>query len=507
MDMISPMGVTLQTEAIWSQEFAQTVDRLTQDVVPELLLMEHAGLAVKEQVIRGQGLANDKIVIVAGSGNNGGDALVVARLLADYQPDVVLVDSTMHGPTANRQLQIVRSLHINVFVYRRNLLQRYAGQQLLVIDGLIGLGLRPPLRDNVSLLIAEINDLPSKQVIAIDLPTGLKTDSAEIDSEVVQADYTVTFGAKKPAHLLAGSKDFCGSVTVAKIGFPDHIIRQTRQQLPPLLHELKIEPLLACQPFADLPASAHKYQRGHVLVIGGSRGKHGAPLLSALAALRGGAGWVSVALDSDQHPMILPLTYEDFFRQATVAVPELSEFVSYRQVRVIIIGPGTVRSVITDELWEFFTRFTNDGGRVVIDAAATGGLLANDYRADGVILLPHAGEWRKLPAEPPSDLTTIAHAQKIAERCGFTLIHKDASPLVFARQTPVYVCPFGRNNLAKAGSGDLLAGLVGSYLLRPLLPAQAFAIAYAKLATVADNNPFGEHGLMATDLLCGNPLI
>lgn len=499
-----PQDLPLQAETIWSQEFSKTIDRLTQDIVPELLLMEHAGLAVKEQVIRCRESTNDKILIVAGSGNNGGDALVVARLLADYKPDVILLDSTMHGSTANRQLLIVRGLHINVFVYRRNLLQRYADQQLIIVDGLIGIGLRPPIRDDVSLLIAEINSLPKKQVIAIDLPTGLSTDSAKTNGEVIQADHTVTFGAKKPAHLLAGSKDFCGSVTVAKIGFPDHLVQQTQQRSPSLLHELKIEPLLECQPFADLPASAHKYQRGHTLVIGGSRGKHGAPLMSGLAALRGGAGWVSVALDSDQQPPILPLTYEDFFREATVAVPALSEFVSYRQVRVIVIGPGTVTPIITDELWDFFTRFTGDGGRVVIDAAATGGLLANDYRADSIILLPHAGEWRKLPAEPPVDLPTIASAKKIAEHHGFTLIYKDASPLIFARQTPVYICPFGKNNLAKAGSGDLLAGLVGSYLLRPLSPSQAFAIAYAKMATVA--NKLGEHGLIASDLLA-TPLI
>ena len=495
--------IPLATEAIWDQEFSKTIDRLSQELVPELLLMEHAGLAVKEQVIRCQGLVSDKIVIFAGSGNNGGDALVVARLLADYQPDVVLIDSTMHSSTANRQLQMVRALHINVFVYRRNLLQRYVDQQLLIIDGLVGLGLRAPLRDDLSLLIAEINNLPRKRVIAIDLPTGLRTDSAEIDSAVVQADYTVTFGGKKPSHVLAGSKDFCGSVTVAEIGFPTQIIRQTQQRLPPLLNELKVEPLLACQPFADLPASAHKYQRGHVLVIGGSRGKHGAPLMSGLAALRGGAGWVSVALDSDQQPMILPLTYEDFFRSATVAVPELREFVNYRQVRVIVIGPGTIEPIITDELWDFFVSFTEGGGRVVIDAAATNGLLANNYRAtDGIILLPHTGEWRKLPADPVYDLTTIADAKKIAERHGVTLIYKDASPIVFARQTPVYICPFGKNNLAKAGSGDLLAGLVGACLLRPsLLPAQAFAIAYAKLTTVANNNQFADHGLIPTDLL------
>lgn len=499
-----PRGISLEVEEVWGQEFVRTVDRLAQDVVPELLLMEHAGLAVREQVISCRGLVDEKIIIVAGSGNNGGDALVVARLLADYRPEVILLDDVMHSSIANRQLQIVRALRLNIFVYRRNLLHRYADQRLLIIDGLIGLGLRPPLRDDVSALIAEINNLPRKRVIAIDLPTGLKTDDAKIDGEVVQADYTVTFGAKKPAHVLAGSKDFCRVVTVANIGFPDSVIRQTRRQLPVLLHELQFESLQACQPFADLPASAHKYQRGHVLVIGGSRGKHGAPLLSGLAALRGGAGWVSVAIDSDQHPMILSLTYEDFFREATVAVPELSKFVSHRQVRVIVIGPGTVVPIITDELWDFFIKFTDDGGRVVIDAAATTGLLANNYRAnDGIILLPHAGEWRKLPAEPPTDLTTIASAQKIAEHHGFTLIHKDASPLVFARQTPVYICPFASNNLAKAGSGDLLAGLVGACLLRPLSPTQAFAIAYAKLATIANtvSNKFGKHGLMVSDLL------
>ena len=475
--------------------------------------MEHAGLAIYQQALR-QGAADRKTIILAGGGNNGGDALVAARLLHRYQPTVILLHAKQRSELNAAQLRIYLALtgtQQEALLYRQGMLAQFEQHKVLVIDGMAGLGWRGEAQGEVHEIITTINAMSAAEVLAIDIPSGLAADGNTSISTALRADVTLTFGARKAVHVLAASRALCGTVQVADIGFPAACVQTAAQSHPPLLSWVDGVSLLTAEPFANLPRTAHKYQRGHVLVVGGSRGKYGAPLLSGLAALRSGAGLVSVALaqPDDEPPQGLPLElmYECFFRQGKVDCTQLADFVSRRRVRVIVIGPGTMAAVIDDALWEFLQQYTAEGGFVVIDAAAISGVLKRKA-ARGVLLTPHVGEWERWGGAKithPYTMAQCAEIKHIAEAQGLHLVYKNAYPLLFSAQAsePVYICEGGDNSLAKAGSGDVLCGIIAAHLLAYGEVTPAFLTAYAQLAQRAQLMcaTLGQHALLPSDLL------
>ena len=481
--------------------------------------MEHAALAVRDCAWR-LGGERDKIVIVAGRGNNGGDALAVARLLANYKPDVLLTTPASATPLHQKQLQAVQQLKIKTEVYRAGLFHaKYANTHLLIIDGICGLGMRGEFTPVMQQLVHEINSFPHKKVLAIDLPSGLVTDSGHLPQHAISADMTVTFGNKKPAHVFAPTRDLCGEIVETEIGFPPATVQAVVASKQPLMYGVKLPILLVeTSPYTQttLKASAHKYQRGHVLIIGGSAGKYGAPLLAGLAAMRSGAGWVSVATPKQtQMSMPLDLTYEDFFQTGKINLKALQAFVKHRKVRAIIIGCGCLQSPITTELWDYLVQFAANDACVIVDAGALQDTLSFQQQGHAnIILTPHAGEWKTLstPAPvTPNCLDSVRAVHNLATEHNLTLVYKNACPLVFAPQTTaVYACDFGNNSLAKAGSGDIFCGiLAGSALAKLTTDPTSFAsthavlTAYAKLVATANKaiSYVGKQALTPTLLL------
>ena len=556
--MPQSFSLDISTQPIWSHQLATAVDTVSCALMPALLLMERAGAAIHAQALQ-HGAAQHKIIILVGSGNNGGDALVAARLLHAYQPEVVLLNAKPSSALAAQQLHIytaVTQTQAADLLYRQGMLTKFAAQKVFVIDGIAGLGWRGEARGTVQEIITAVNAMPDAKVLAIDIPSGLATDGATAShdslplsashdslplsaspdslplsaspdslplsashdslplsssSTAIKADVTLTFGARKAAHVLTASRALCGTVHVADIGFPSHCVQEAMNQHPPQLHWVDSEPLMTANPFAALPRTAHKYQRGHVLIIGGSQGKYGAPLLSGLAALRAGAGLVSVALDQrdEQQPQGLPLelVYEYFFRDGTVDSAELAKFVAARRVQVIVIGPGTVDTVIDDQLWQFLQKYTAEGGFVVIDAAAVSGVLERKAK-QGILLTPHPGEWERMMTAKtphPHTLELCTEVKRIAVAQGLYLVYKSACPLLFTPHAadPAYVCDSGDNSLAKAGSGDVLCGLIAAHLLALRAVTPAFFTAYAQLAERAKllSARQGPDTLLASDLL------
>ena len=501
------------TQHVWSQQLAVAIDTTSGAVLPPLLLMEHAGLAIYRQALR-QGATHHKTIIIVGGGNNGGDALVAARLLHRYKPTVILLNAKQRSELNAEQLRIYLALtgtQQKTLLYCQGMLAQFEQRKVLVIDGIAGLGWRGEAQGEVQEIITAVNAMSAAEVLAIDIPSGLATDGNASINTALRANVTLTFGARKAVHVLAASRALCGTVQVADIGFPAACVRAAAQAHPPALSWVDVVSLLTAEPFTNLPCTAHKYQRGHVLVIGGSRGKYGAPLLSGLAALRSGAGLVSVALaqPDDEPPQGLPLElmYENFFQRGKVGCAQLAEFVTRRHVRVIVIGPGTVAAVINDALWEFLQKYTAEGGFVVIDAAAVSGVLGRKA-ARGVLLTPHVGEWERLGEAKlthPQTIAQCAEVKRMAEAQGLHLVYKNACPLLFSAQAsePVYVCEGGDNSLAKAGSGDVLCGIIAAHLLAYGEVTPAFLTAYAQLAQRAQllRARLGQHALLPSDLL------
>jgi hydroxyethylthiazole kinase-like uncharacterized protein yjeF len=289
--------------------------------------------------------------------------------------------------------------------------------------------------------------------------------------------------------------------------FHPEAIRSARAEGP----ELEFNPEWP-RPWAKLPADAHKYTRGHVLVIGGSAGKLGAPLLAASAAFRSGAGWVSVALLAHEHqpPLPVSLTYESWAMGGRIRAAEFEHFLHERRVKSVLIGPGTTDCPLDATILAILQKWNRDRGLfVVLDAGALRGLgpLLKHFPFDPqrTLLTPHPGEWRALAADH-GDLGSLADLEKAWAFCaetGVTLFYKSASPFALWPKRQLASSTSGDVRLAKAGSGDLLAGVALSLgtsgLSAPAAACQAQAI--VALAAQKASGIHGRHGLIPDDLL------
>lgn len=459
--------------ALWSAAEAKDIDRLsTQDHgIPSLALMEEAGQALFRKALRlWKPLSH--FYILAGPGNNGGDALVLARLLfqADFPFSVFDVrdDGSKESSERQTQRQRLESLGIALQRFVDRLPSSPSQSPLLIVDGLLGVGFHGELRPGrIRLCLEEAAKLKAHSVLAIDLPSGLDADLWDQAKALLPASHTLTFGARKAVHCADPSRLFCGEISVAALSFASESIRKTTAARP-----FRLEKAAASRGldhlWRKLPRDAHKYSRGHVLVIGGSPGKGGAPLLTAEAASRAGAGWVSVApLSRDLAPELPPaFTYESFALNGTIDPRALESFVKERRVKGIAIGPGTMRSPLTDELLRILQALQAEKDIfLVFDAGAlqdfSKALPAKlRFNPERTLLTPHPGEWSRISKDLPElkGLKDLPAALEVCERLGLSVIYKSSTPLSCSPARVSFQSE-GSYALAKAGSGDVFAGL------------------------------------------------
>lgn len=288
-----------------------------------------------------------------------------------------------------------------------------------------------------------------------------------------------------------------------------------------LVHTARI---LSENPWALLPENAHKYDRGHVLVIGGSAGKVGAPLLCAMAALRGGAGWVTVAIaKADYHagpsPEIPPeLTFEDLHKNdGTIDQSRLETFLRTRRVRSIAVGMGWITNKLNAKiLTTILTHLDKVDGNLTIDAAATQGLadltqpLPKTLRPmlRRVIATPHVGEWSKMSEKSFGKIkskTDLAKAVELTRVLGFNIFYKSSVPLLLSpdsKVSPIAVTA-GNRTLARAGSGDILAGVISALGLSQLPYWFIACRAQCQVAKAADTagKAYGVDSVIASDVI------
>lgn len=417
---------------------------------PGMTLMEAAGRAVADAA---NGLMPEgPVLVVAGPGNNGGDGFVAARLLAARGREVVVV---LHGDPARLRgdAAIARGRWGGPTVP--------AGRPLpcpaLIIDSLFGAGLDRPVTGAAADLIAAINAAPVR-VLAVDLPSGLHADTGRPLGAVVEADATVTFFRRKPAHLLLPGRDLCGQVTLADIGIPAEVleaIRPTAFENTPALWERALR----------RPGAAdHKYRRGHALVLSGPMTRTGAARLAAGAALRAGAGLVT--LGSPPGALAVNAAHLTAVMLARIDGPEaLAGMLADPRITALALGPGLGTGVAEAALVE--TALAADRP-LVLDADALT-LLAADpdrLRARGApaILTPHGGEFARLFPDLGPDLDKPARARAAAERSGAVVVLKGADTVIAAPDGRIAINANAPPWLATAGSGDVLAGIATGLL-------------------------------------------
>jgi len=449
--------------------------------VPGPVLMENAALAVVEALAERFPGAR-RVGIVCGPGNNGGDGLAVARHLATRGYELAVAVDRFGGrlsDDAELQLGICRRLGLEVRELEPEQEdERLAGVDLLV-DALFGTGLSRPLGGAAARRVEALARLAAPR-LAIDLPSGLDADRERPVGPVLAADLTVTFVAPKPAHVLPPACDLCGEVVVADLGVP-----APEEEAPGALHLLLSEEVGGW--LVPRERDAHKGHFGHLLLVAGSRRLPGAAILSARAAVRGGAGLVTVAAPAElaaalaaasPESMQLPLPATAGGGTARSALDTLLAAAAERTV--VAAGPGLGRDPETLALIEAFALATDRP--LLLDAD---GLAPFDGAAEKLaarraptVLTPHPGELGRLLGRTTAAVLDgrLSAAREAAARAGAILVLKGRRTLVVAPDGEAWVNASGGPELASGGSGDVLTGLIASRLAQGDDPAVAAAL-------------------------------
>jgi NAD(P)H-hydrate epimerase len=379
------------------------------------------------------------IVILCGKGNNGGDGLALARLLHEYKVGrmrvVLAADPAEFAGDAAENLERLRQLGIHpVFQIPEKLRERR--EVNIVVDALLGTGLKGPPTGRTAELIRATRDFPQARIVAVDLPSGLGGGG-----DCVRADITVTFTAPKVEHYLApGAEEHVGRLVVAQIGSPPWLIPGGLEVSSPGDFRHLLRPR---------KRDAHKGDFGHVLVVGGAPGKSGAAAMSGLAALRAGAGLVTVAC-------------ADSSRLAPELMSESLDSFSLERMTVLAVGPGLgERRGLVPNLVKDATIPT------VIDADGLNAIAGTDFRGRGLqtVLTPHPGEMaRLLGVDRVSESERLQAARSFARERNVCLVLKGYRTLIATPDGSVWINTSGSPAMATGGTGDILTGLISGLI-------------------------------------------
>jgi NAD(P)H-hydrate epimerase len=488
--------------------------------LPGAVLMENAGAAVAH-ALRARRPSPRRPVVFCGRGNNGGDGFVIARHLLDRGPAVFLFgaradvrgDARVQLDVLERAGGVVAEVADAAGLARARAAAERAD---VLVDALLGTGLHQAPSGLVAEGIAILRGLHGRMgvlVVAVDLPSGLSSDSGEVAWDAVQADLTVTFAAPKYGHVLPPACDHVGALVVADIGIAPSLIE-------------KGAPSLWLADAADLARAypprapgAHKGTFGHVLVAAGSVGKTGAAILAASGALRSGAGLVTVATPAPALGAVaqgrpelmtepLPVTPAGLLDGAAVARAAALA----RTRDALVLGPGlgqdgAARAFVRDLLRAHPGPAIVDADGLNALAAADGSPRATDAlaRTAPVVVTPHPGEMARLVGASTQDVQRrrLDTARAFAAETGAVVVLKGQRTIVARPDGAACVNPTGNPGMATGGTGDVLAGIVGALLARGL-DGWTAAVAAVYLHGAAGDEAaarLGQESLLAGDLV------
>ncbi|PLR78737.1 bifunctional ADP-dependent NAD(P)H-hydrate dehydratase/NAD(P)H-hydrate epimerase [Bacillus sp. V3-13] len=502
------------------QKEMQQMDQYTMEKIglPGVVLMENAGAKVVEEILASSPCQNPKVVVLAGGGNNGGDGFVIARRLFDLgwepqlcllvEPDRIKGDAKCHlNVYLNRGLPVLH-FHENNLGKLRDELNRAD----IIIDAMLGTGVHGAVREPFNHVISMVNEFAGRKlVIAVDIPSGVESDDGKVEGVAVKATKTITFVFPKKGFFLNDGPKYVGEWKVVDISVPPSIA----EELGLSLHRLVTESLVK-DSIPVRPKYGHKGTFGHALVVGGSRQFVGAPIFTAKAALHSGAGLVTLAIPESIYPMAAALHPESLF----LPLPEKDghfsdsalEEVSSRlhQFDSVAVGPGISRFPAGEEwMKSFITSLT--GQPIVVDADALyllrNGLKAMREYKGPVIFTPHPGEMAILLNKSVKEVeeNRIEIARSFAEEYQVFLLLKGHRSIIAAPDGEVFINPHGHDALGKGGSGDVLTGLIVSFLAQGAPPINALVSASYLHARAGEEKAriLSHYGVMPLDIIEG----
>ena len=453
-------------------------------------LMTRAGAAAVSEAVAAFPEAR-RWQVICGAGNNGGDGYVVARLAALKGIAVsvlTLVDpEKLTGDAATAHADFIAEGGV-VLPYEGRL--DTAAQ--LLFDGILGSGLERTVGGRFADAVAAINAHPAPTV-ALDIPTGIHGDSGHVLGCAVRADLTVTFVGLKSGLFLGEAPDYCGAVRYAGLDIPDSY----RDGIEVAFRRIDEATLRDALP--RRARSAHKGDHGHVLIVGGGEGMPGAVRLAGEAALRSGAGLVSIATHPS-HAAFIVASRPELMPHAIAEPADLDTLL--QKADVIAFGPGLGQSAWAQALFE---RVAADDRPAVWDADALNLLAANPGKSPNRVVTPHPAEAGRLLGIPTSEVQADRRAavEALAERYGGTAVLKGVGTLVSASPHP-WLCTSGNPGMGSAGMGDVLTGVIAGLVGQGLEPGLAAAVGVEAHARAGDLAAVGgERGLVASDLFSG----
>ncbi len=450
----------MKHQYVISREQMYQLDKRTMDEfeIKSPILMEIAGLKSCQRIIDLFPIKSHKYLILCASGNNSGDGFVIARWLQNYSAQVKILflgDQDKMSPETLNNYELCKKLNcefidISSFDYKK------LSRETVLIDALMGIGFQGVLKDPIASLLNDINSLDNPKV-AIDLPSGLDANTGQADL-VFKADYTFTMAAVKQGMLLNSAPSYCGKIEVIDISIPDAYFKEL--DFYAIINDKMKYPIRFIH--------SHKGDYGKVVVIAGSESFSGAAILSCKACVKAGAGLVKLL-----HPKGMESIFESELTEImTIGINQetiINEFLEWADT--ILIGPGLGQSKEAEHLFRNVLKHYEK--TIVIDADGLNILAKNKeliLRSRAKILLtPHLGEFSRLCGITIKELNKdiIKYARSFVKDYDVSLLLKSSKSLYIDRNKAVYNIT-GNDGLSTGGSGDVLAGLIASFVSQKL---------------------------------------
>lgn len=486
--------------------------------LPGTVLMENAGTGVVTTLLQHYEDVEGKILVLAGSGNNGGDGFVIARKLSDHGLNVelcLLVSESKIQGDAFVHLNVYRKRQLPFFQLTEqnvNELQQKINHATIIVDAMLGTGFHGTLREPYRKVIQMVNQ-STAFVLSVDIPSGLQADNGYVDEIAIKADQTVTFVMPKKGFFLQKGPNYIGNWNVVNISVPTSLVKSLKLSLPKLISNADV--------FAQLPkrpVDGHKGTFGHGLVIGGSKSYVGAPIFSAKAAFRTGLGLITLAIPECNYALTAVQAPEALFiglddQNGHISSNAIKE-INLTKYKAIAFGPGIGRFDEAEAIVQVLFKQLN-GQPLIIDADGLYFLrnqmqLVRDYEGP-VIITPHPGEMATLldvtVKEVESDRLEIA--KRFAEKYNAFVLLKGHRSIVATPEGITWMNPYGHDALGKGGSGDVLTGVILSLLCQGANPEQALVCStylHARSAELQAKD-FSHYGVTPNAIIEGIPKI